>query len=67
MRGPAWLTHRRDSYLLGYAGFFRHLKWLRYIAYVLLTTNNLRHEPGDMHITATVTFVRIYDKIMKIA
>ena len=29
--------------------------------------NNLRHQPGEMHITATVTFVRIYDKIIKIS
>ena len=27
--------------------------------------NNLRHQYGDMHITATASFVRIYAKIMK--
>ena len=29
--------------------------------------NNLRHQPGDMYIAATVTFVQIYNKIKESA
>ena len=33
----------------------------------IIKGNNLRHQYGDMHIAATVTYVRICDKIMKSA
>ena len=38
----------------------------RYLDFAQTRDNNLRYQHGDMHIAATVTFARIYDKITKV-